>query len=178
MKLDPLFQAKDNELYTIEGSKVELKFTEIKNIDSPCDIAPDSICNVIVDQKVIETEPELYNEEYLAKLRDYLKAFEDKKIFAVLTVNPLETSDNADSPAVESYTSCVKHATRRIKDCESLCGVCIPDSYAKEGDAVKVSFLIDELVKKHGHYVYFASKDVLEKAEAVGKEYSDKIVVF
>lgn len=178
MKLDPLFQAKDNQLYTIEGSKVELKFTEVKDIDAGCNIAPDSICNIIVDQKVIEPEAELYNEEYLAKLRDYLKAFEENKVFAVLTVNPLETADNADSPAVESYAACVKHATRRIKDCESLAGVWIPDSYAKDGDAAKVAFLIDELVKKHGHYVYFASKDVLEKAKACGAEYSDKIVVF
>lgn len=177
MKLDPLFLAKENQLYTIEGTKVELNFTDVNDISANVPLQENSIYKIIVDQKMIEPEAECYNEEYLASLRDYLKIMEEKKVFAVLCVKPASSADSVDSAEVESYTACVKHATRRVKDCVSLAGVWILDEYAASGDDAKISYLIDELIVKHAQYVYFASSDVLAKAKNTGEEYSSRIVL-
>ncbi|WP_318663305.1 hypothetical protein [Treponema sp.] len=178
MKLDPLFSVKDNQLYTIAGdAKVELNFSDVNDISVPCELNQKTIYKILVDQKTIEPEAECYNEEYLASLRDFLKIMEEKNVFAVLCVKPEAVSDSADSAEVESYTACVKHATRRIKDCVSLAGVWLTDEFAASGDDAKISYLIDELVGKHAHYVYFASEKVLAKAKNLGEEYSSKTVL-
>lgn len=177
MKLDPLFEVKDSQLYTIAGDKVDFKFIDVKDIDSEKADGENAFYNIIVDQKVIEPEAECYNEEYLAKLRDYLKAMEETKSYAALNVIPSAVSDKADSAETDSYVACVKHATRRVKDCENLAGVYLCDKFAKDGEAAKIALLIDELNVKHAQYVYFASEEVLAKAKDAGDEYSSKVAL-
>lgn len=176
MKLDPKFEVKDNQLYTIAGEKVEFKFIDVNDIESQKADEKNAFYCIVVDQKTIEPEAECYNEEYLAKLRDYLKEMEETGCYGALHVIPEAATEACDTPETVSYVACVKHATRRVKDCENLCGVYLCDKFAKDGDAAKIALLIDELNVKHKQYVYFAGNEVLVKAKKAGEEYSGKIV--
>lgn len=177
MKLEPVFEVKENQLYKISGESVPFNFIDILNIENESAGSENSFYNIVVEQKLIEPEPECYNEEYLAKLRDYLKAMEENGCYAALQIIPEKTGNEANSPETDSYIACIKHATRRIKDCRNLAGIYLCDKYAKDGDAGKISLLIDELDVKHSHYVYFAGKDVFEKAQSCGLQYSSRVCV-
>lgn len=179
MKLNPLFKVKNNQLFSISApeTKIELNFSEINDLESLIPLENKFFYKIFILQNTVETEPECYNEEYLAKLRDYLKSLEEKKQFAVLCIIPNKISDNVNSVEVESYISSVKHTTRRIKDCENLVGIWICAEYAQNGDNEKISLLIDELEKKHPHYIYFSSNQIFEKAKKLGEKYSSKIVI-
>lgn len=171
MKLDPIFEVKNSQLFTVAGDKVDFKFTDVNDIDLQKADAANAFYNIVVEQKTVEPEAECYNEEYLAKLRDYLKAMEETGCYAALHIVPSNPSDKADSPETDSYIACVKHATRRVKDCINLAGVYLCDKFAKDGDAAKIALLIDELNVKHAQYVYFAGSEVLAKAKEAGEEY-------
>lgn len=183
MKLDPLFTVKENKLYKLDGTLIDKPFGEVCGLD--CTVEKDSFCNIKIEQKVIEPESECYNEEFLAALRDYLKAMEEKNAFAVLSIVPgiddsqksKILSSGADCAEVEGYVACVKHTARRVKDCTSVAGVQLMDEFASDGDASKIALMIDELKVKHAQYVYFASKTVFEKAKTAGEEYSSVVVV-
>ena len=84
MKLEPLFYAKDNKLYRISGNE-EVDTASLKRIE--------------VSWSTVEIEEESYNEEFLAKLRDELKGFEEAGIFAVIVPvadKPLETPEESE----------------------------------------------------------------------------------
>ena len=89
MKLDPKFEVKDNQLYTIAGEKVEFKFIDVNDIESQKADEKNAFYCIVVDQKTIEPEAECYNEEYLAKLRDYLKEMEETGCYGALQPSPL-----------------------------------------------------------------------------------------
>lgn len=146
MKLDPIFTVKNKKLYKIaDGSEVDT--SSLKRID--------------VAWSTVEIEDEAYNEEYLAGLRDQLKAMEATGSFAVLVPvvdKALETAEQE-----ELFINAFNHTARRVKDCESLAGMELPPQLKD-----KQAFM-DTLAIKHAQYVYFT------KAE---NPLSDDIVVY
>ncbi len=146
MKLDPIFTVKNKKLYKIaDDSQVDT--STLKRIEIPW--------------STVEIEDESYNEEYLAGLREQLKAMEAAGTFAVLVPlvdKPLETPEQE-----ELFINAYNHTARRVKDCESVAGL---ELAAQLKD--KQAFM-DTLAIKHAQYVYFT------KAE---NPLSDDIVVY
>ena len=103
-----------------------------------------------------------YNEEFLAKLREELKALEEKneenKFVYISPIIDREASPSADK--AEQFTAAMKHSARRLKDCISIVGFAIPPQIAK--DSEKAAFYISEMSAKHAQYVFFAQaqKDI------------------
>ena len=146
MKLDPIFTVKNKKLYKLSDNS-EVDTSTLKRIDIPW--------------STVELEPEAYNEEYLANLRDQLKAMEEAGTFAVLVPvadKPLETPEQE-----ELFINAYNHTARRVKDCASVAGLeLVPQLKDKQG-------FMDTLAIKHAQYVYFT------KAE---NPLSDDIVVY
>lgn len=163
MKLDPLFKLENNKLFTIDGKNVIPNFVDITSIDSENNLLENSFFRLLINQSQIETEPECYNEEYLAKLRDFLKVMEEKNQFVILNIIPgLKESDiqkiasgKSYDDKVVTYIDSIKHVTRRVKDCASVIGIDINEKFIEDDSVNKVFVLIDEILKKHGHYIYF-----------------------
>lgn len=141
MKLEPLFTVKENKLYKIEDNSV-VNLTSLKFIDIPW--------------TTVELQDEAYNEEYLAQLRDELKALEAMKKFAVLSPvvdKPFETPEQ-----IELYINAFNHTARRVKDCVSVVGFTLPQAVCAQGfepDSPASDFM-ETLAIKHAQYVYFA----------------------
>lgn len=132
MKLDPLFKIEDNKLFTIsDNAPVNMK--SLKKIELPWSI--------------VEMEPECYNEEFLAKLRDQLKNMETTKEFAIIV--PVADKKIENSEDEESFVAACNHSARRIKDCISVVGFEIPK------EIKDMESFVDTLSKKHGQYIYF-----------------------
>ncbi len=146
MKLDPIFTVKNKKLYKIaDDSQVDT--STLKRIEIPW--------------STVEIADESYNEEYLAGLREQLKAMESAGSFAVLVPlvdKPLETPEQE-----ELFINAYNHTARRVKDCESVAGMELP-AQLKDKEA-----FMDTLAIKHAQYVYFT------KAE---NPLSDDIVVY
>ena len=146
MKLDPIFTVKNKKLYKLSDNS-EVDTSTLKRIDIPW--------------STVELEPEAYNEEYLAGLRDQLKALEDAGTFAVLVPvvdKALETPEQE-----ELFINAYNHTARRVKDCASVAGFeLVPQFKDKQA-------FMDTLAIKHAQYVYFT------KAE---NPLSDDIVVY
>lgn len=144
MKLEPLFEVKDNKLYKIaDNSLVDL--STLKMIEIPW--------------TTVEIEDESYNEEFLALLRDQLKGMENMNKFAVLVPlvdKPLETPEQ-----FELFTNAFNHTARRVKDCISVVGYKLPSELtaAGFGEGTPVESFIETLAKKHEQYVYFSSHE-------------------
>lgn len=146
MKLDPIFTVKNKKLYKIaDDSQVDT--STLKRIEIPW--------------STVEIEDESYNEEYLAGLREQLKAMEASETFAVLVPlvdKPLETPEQE-----ELFINAYNHTARRVKDCTSVAGLeLVPQLKDKQA-------FMDTLAIKHAQYVYFT------KAE---NPLSDNIVVY
>ena len=136
MKLDPIFTVKNKKLYKIaDGAEVDT--STLKRIDIPW--------------STVELEDEAYNEEYLAALRDQLKALEAAGTFAVLVPvvdKPLENPEQE-----ELFINAYNHTARRVKDCISVAGLELPAQLKdKEG-------FMDTLAIKHAQYVYFTKAE-------------------
>lgn len=146
MKLDPIFTVKNKKLYKIADNS-EVDTSTLKRIDIPW--------------STVELEDEAYNEEYLASLREQLKAMETSESFAVLVPvvdKPLETPEDE-----ELFINAYNHTARRVKDCTSVAGLeLVPQLKDKQA-------FIDTLSIKHAQYIYFT------KAE---NPLSDDIVVY
>ena len=146
MKLDPIFTVKNKKLYKIaDDSQVDT--STLKRIEIPW--------------STVEIADESYNEEYLAALREQLKAMESAGSFAVLVPlvdKPLETPEQE-----ELFINAYNHTARRVKDCTSVAGLELP-AQLKDKEA-----FMDTLAIKHAQYVYFT------KAE---NPLSDDIVVY
>lgn len=158
MKLEPVFTVKNNELYKIaEDSKVVLENIKPISADSLVFTGSD-FCKISIPWSKVELDEEVYNEEFLAALRDYLKLLDDKNQFAVLKPvvdKPLETPEQ-----IELFTNAFNHTARRIKDCVSVAGIELPAEIISKGfapDSAAQSFM-DTLAIKHAQYVYFADK--------------------
>ena len=146
MKLDPIFTVNNKKLYKIADNS-EVDTASLKRIDIPW--------------STVEMEDELYNEEFLALLRDQLKELESTNTFAVLVPvvdKPLETAEQE-----ELFINAYNHTARRVKDCTQVAGFELP-AQLKDKQA-----FMDTLAIKHAQYVYFT------KAE---NSLSDDIVLY
>ncbi|MCR4953916.1 MAG: hypothetical protein K6A43_07560 [Treponema sp.] len=142
MKLDPIFTVKENKLYKI-ADDTEVDAASLKKIE------------VLWSQ--VELEPESYNEEFLANLREDLKAMEVKESFAIIVPKVDKPLENAEQ--TELFINAFNHCARRIKDCTSVAGFELPAEISKNGfaeDSDAQNF-IDTLAKKHAQYVYFTT---------------------
>ncbi len=118
-----------------------------------------------------ESEPEAYNEAFLASLRGELKALEtDGTKPAAVLLDPRFYSgkgnfwacgEKKDAALFESFTAAMLHAARRLKDCAAIAGFMLPD-FQSDWETLAQAGLEDSCVesfkaafaKKHGHYEF------------------------
>ena len=140
MKLDPIFTVKQNKLY---------KIADGTNIDTS------SLKRIEIKWSTVELADEQYNEEYLADLREQLKAMDEYQTFAVLVPvadKPLETPEQT-----ELFINAFNHTARRVKDCVSVAGFELCKELTAggfESGSPAASFM-ETLAIKHAQYVYF-----------------------
>ena len=144
MKLDSIFTIKNNTLY---------------KIDDNSQVAPSTLKQIQIKWSTVEISDEAYNEEYLAGLRDELKAMDDAGTFAVLVPvvdKPLETAEQ-----LELFINAFNHTARRVKDCVSVAGFVLPDAVAAKGFEAgsPADDFMETLAIKHAQYVYFVKAD-------------------
>lgn len=132
MKLDPIFTVKENKLYKIAD-------------DSLVDTA--TLRRIEIPWSTVEMEDEIYNEEFLATLRDQLKQMETAGTYAILV--PLVDKPLTNEIETEYFINAYNHTARRVKDCESVAGFELP-AELKDTDA-----FMEKLAIKHAQYVYF-----------------------
>ena len=146
MKLEPIFTVKQNKLYKIADNS-EVDTATLKRIN--------------ISWSEIEIEDGIYNEGFLAQLREELKQMEAVGLFAVLVPaadKPLDTPEQE-----EAFIAAFNHTARRVKDCASVAGMELePKLKDKQG-------FMDTLAIKHAQYAYFT------KAE---NPLSDDIVIY
>ena len=148
MKLDPIFTIKNNILY---------------KIDDNSQVATSTLKQIEIKWSTVEISDEAYNEEYLAKLREDLKAMEESGTFAVLVPvvdKPLESPEQT-----EAFINTFNHTARRVKDCESVAGFVLPEEIASKGFAAgsPAQDFMETLAIKHAQYVYFVKADSASK---------------
>lgn len=102
----------------------------------------------------IGLDEENYDESFLAKLRDFFKSLEDKKIYAFIL--PLADKIPNSESEKENFIASFKHCARRIKDCTSIVGFAVPD-------CVNQNIFMQELLAKHSHYIFFSKNQNLLK---------------
>ena len=141
MKLDPIFTVKENKLYKISDNTA---------VDTA------SLKKIEIKWSQVELAEESYNEEYLARLRDELKAMDDAGTFAVLVPVVDKPLDSAEQ--IEAFINTYNHTARRVKDCVSVVGFVLPEEITSKGfdaGAPAVDFM-ETLAIKHAQYVYFS----------------------
>ena len=170
MKFDPLFKSEKNRLVKIENNKTfnteKLHLIYGENISSAELPAEQSeLAGIQIKWSAVELQPGVYNEEYLAVLRDYLKILEQHGRFAFII--PQTVKELPDSDTVQSYIDAMVHCARRIKDCTSVIGFAVPaELLAKDSDLGPNSYaqwFVNEMNVKHGHYVYFVDSSVISE---------------
>ncbi len=160
MKLDPQFKSQNNKLYFLDGTEFDAKSnvnTDSANLGVQ-NFEPSKILCVNILWTQIGFDEENYNENFLATLRDNLKSFEEKKIYAFIlpvTDKIPETNDEK-----ERFTASFKHCARRIKDCTSVVGFAIPECVNQQN-------FIEELSAKHKHYIFFSKNPEILKNESI-----------
>lgn len=132
MKLEKLFEVKGQKLFKIDGGD---------------EVAIKPEMALPVKWSDVEHENEVYDEEYLAKLREKLKSLEEKKVFVF--IEPVFDK----KAGAEQFTSAMKHTARRIKDCVSVIGFALPEEVIQDAE-----FFIEELSAKHAQYCFFCKK--------------------
>ena len=140
MKLDPIFTVKQNKLY---------KIADNSNVDIS------TLQRIEIKWSQVELADEAYNEEYLAELRNQLKALEETGAFAILIPivdKPLETPEQT-----ELFINAFNHTARRIKDCASVAGFELPETLTVKGfgEGTPAADFMETLAIKHAQYVYF-----------------------
>lgn len=148
MKLDPLFTVNKNQLCNISDN-------------SPVDLS--SLKVIELSWSKIEIEEESYNEEFLAQLRDELKAMDDQNKFAILV--PVADKKLESAEDFELFTNAFNHTARRIKDCVSVTGYALPKELLAKGlgDGSPVQDFVETLAIKHAQYVYFIKKETIQQ---------------
>ena len=154
MKLEPLFFIKQNNLYKIQTQeKVELSnFQTISYQEFTQNPLSNEFIKIDINWSAIELEDEVYNEELLAQLRDNLKKLDENNHFAI--INPIADKQISSYDDADLFINACNHMARRIKDCESVIGLELPDQIFAQDAAAD---FMDTLSKKHANYVYFAN---------------------
>ncbi len=167
MKLEKQFKSENNKLYFLDGKEFDaknnfeldssecLKDDFLKN--SNLSESPKILC-IKIAWSQIGLDEENYDESFLAKLRDFLKSLEDKKIYAFIL--PFADKIPNSQSEKENFIASFKHCARRIKDCKSVVGFAIPD-------CVNQNTFIEELLKKHEHYIFFSKNSDLLKNKSI-----------
>ena len=140
MKLDPVFTVKENKLYKISDNTA---------VDAA------TLKQIQIKWSTVEISDEAYNEEYLAALRDQLKAMDDAGTFAVLVPVVDKPLDSAEQ--IEAFINTYNHTARRVKDCVSVAGLELPQELCSKGfgPATPAADFMETLAIKHAQYVYF-----------------------
>lgn len=157
MKLEAVFNVNNNKLFWIKDN-------------SPA--AAETFEKISIKWSQVELDDEVYNEEFLANLRDQLKALDSANKFAILIPEidrPYETPVQK-----EAFTNAMNHTARRVKDCVSVAGFLLPEALLKDGltSGKTASDFMETLAVKHAQYVYFASSadiKTLNLAEDISK---------
>ncbi|MCR4742965.1 MAG: hypothetical protein K5866_08880 [Treponema sp.] len=143
MKLDPVFYVKDNKLFKIQDNSL-VDISSLKMIEIPW--------------STVELSEENYNEEYLAELREELKALDESNLFALLI--PIVDKKLESPEDFELFTKAFNHTARRIKDCVSVAGYKLPEELVKKGfsQGSAACDFMETIAIKHAQYVNFVSK--------------------
>ena len=154
MKLEPLFFIKQNNLYKIQTQeKVELSnFQNVSYQEFTQNPLSNEFVKIDINWSAIELEDEVYNEELLAQLRDNLKKLDEKNHFVI--INPIADKQISSYDDADLFINACNHMARRIKDCESVIGLELPDQIFAQDAAAD---FMDTLYKKHANYVYFSN---------------------
>lgn len=146
MKLDPIFEVKNNSLFLIaDGSAVN----------------PSSFSFVEFNQSDIELEEEVYNEDTLAAWREDFLVKDEKGEFVVLA--PHASMDLSNALNFERFCNTCNHTARRVKDCKSVAGFLFDETFLTQNSDSRIAEFTELLAKKHAQYVYFIQKSVAEK---------------
>lgn len=158
MKLEPLFTVNNNKLYKIQDN---------------CEFSVDSLVVIKVLQNDVQIEDDIYNEEYLASLRENLKTLEEQNKFCVLIPHPSKQLKTQED--FELFINTFNHTARRIKDCISMIGYELPEHLLISNEQT-LNF-IQTLEKKHSQYIYFVKKENAQKLElSLIKAYKEFVV--
>lgn len=154
MKLEPLFFIKQNKLYKIQTQeKVELSnFQTVSYQEFTQNPLSNEFIKIDINWSSIELDDEVYNEELLAQLRDNLKKLDENNHFAI--INPIADKQISSYDDADLFINACNHMARRIKDCESVIGLELPDQIFAQDAAAD---FMDTLSKKHANYVFFAN---------------------
>ena len=170
MKFEPLVKSENHELFLInDNSKIEtekIKLISDFSLQNP-ELPDEKLSAIKVLWSNVELSSGVYNEEYLSNLREYLKFLEENsKLVFIYSV----AQKNFENPEeAENFILAMVHAARRIKDAQSVVGFALPDEilikdksegFLPEGYA---SWFVQEMSKKHSHYVYFADETFLKE---------------
>ncbi len=161
MKLDPIFEVKNNSLFLIaDGSAVN----------------PSSFSFVEFNQADIELDEEVYNEETLAAWREEFLAKDEKGEFVVLA--PHASMDLSNALNLERFCNTCNHSARRVKDCKSVAGFLFDEAFLSSDTERRIAEFTELLAKKHAQYVYFAEKTVAEKLDIIEKLQNLSVVLY
>lgn len=143
MKVEPIFKTENNFLFFISDGKQ----ADAANFEK-----------INISWSTVELDDEVYNEDFLAKLRDSLKALEAQNKFAILI--PVIDKSFETCEQKEAFINAMNHTARRVKDCTSVAGFELNGELLKDGlsaNTTAASFM-ETLCKKHPQYVYFVKK--------------------
>ncbi len=158
MKLEPLFRSADNRLYFLDGREMPVDAGK-KSFPENVSCEKDSLVFVDMPWETVGKDEESYNEEFLARMRDFLKKMEDIPSYAVIF--PTAESIPQSAAEKEAFVASMKHSARRIKDAKSVVGYAIPGY-------IDAETFVSEFSGKHSHYIYFSHEDsVLENPSIV-----------
>lgn len=104
----------------------------------------------------IETEESIYNEAFLASLRESLKKAEEYSMW--FFIKPVWDKDSSDSQA---FIGAVVHAIRRLKDCKNIIGLDTNTNFSSSLLCIEQALLEsiqkelqEQLTKKHSHFFF------------------------
>lgn len=164
MKLESLFKSENNKLFFLDGKELPVLGSLVME-GGEC-VLP-GLCKgedgskairINVPWSLVGMDEENYNEEFLASFRDFLKDFEERKLFAFLV--PIADVVPSSHEEKEMFVQSMKHCARRIKDCASVIGFAIPDEVDSE-------YFVEELSHKHKQYLYFSKNEDLLKDNCI-----------
>ncbi len=186
MKFDPLVKVVENKLVKLsDGSEISaenLNIVQIDGVESALVPAAGSLTAVVCPWNNVEIEEGSYNEEILAKLRDFLKGLEAAGAFAFIV--PMAQKSFADADEADSFIKAMVHTARRIKDCTSVLGFAVAAELMEKDAGKKLDenswsqWFINEMNVKHAHYVYFAGKSNIKKFGLVPATSSCELVLY
>lgn len=144
MKTEPVFYSKENKLYKISDNSC-VNLNDLKKIK--------------LSWAKIEPKDEIYDEEFLANLRNELKSLENVQKFVILV--PVIDKSLKNQEQIELFINAFNHTARRVKDCTNVVGFEIPCEIKNADD------FIEALSKKHPQYIYFSESKETENASII-----------